>query len=266
MTKLLKIVLAVAAISCLAATFASAGLNANATANLYWQNGTAAGLAARNSTLGTPQLAVTATGLVNFRGADVQLVIGALDGSQHLADAWLGNGTGGCNDGNWTFYAGGRGGAYPNAFTTSPAVSGVATSQNQEYYAVAGNCITVYGTGLLWFSSAGAVGASRTSTTQYGIWAIKFDLVSMFCAGDINDPTPFGVCINPFKRSPCTDVQRPEYMTLLDGNLQKDFIPFNTNAQYLTWFPANATGSLANCPGVTPAASKSWGQLKNLYR
>lgn len=50
---------------------ARAGLNAGATARLYWQVETGTGLTDRNSTASTAQLVVTLTGVKSFRGADV---------------------------------------------------------------------------------------------------------------------------------------------------------------------------------------------------
>ncbi len=268
--KKMLLILAGAALSvALITSLAAAGLNAGSTAKLYWQNGTTTALTARNSTIGTPQLLVTFIGINNFRGADVQISINALDYSG-VPPAWQGNGTGGCNDGNWTFYAGGRNGAtstlYPNIFTTSPAVTGIATSQNQEYYNVPNNCITAHGTALLWLSSAGAIGVARVPTTEYGVWAIKFDVSGTVpCDGDINSPV--GMCFNPFKRSPCTDVQRDSACTVLDGNLQKDFPMFVPGFIWLTW-EGDVTPQYpsSNCPAVTPAPAKSWGELKRLYR
>ena len=84
MTKFLKITAAVALVSVAAASFASAGLNSGATAQMYWQTpNTGAAIAARDNILPQCQLVVTAKGLTNFAGCDVQLLINALDGGAY---------------------------------------------------------------------------------------------------------------------------------------------------------------------------------------
>ncbi len=254
----------------LAPGHAHAGLNANALAKMMWQVGTAAGLPARNSTIGTPQLVVVVSGVSSFRGADVQISMGALDGSKFLADAWQGNGTGGCNDGAWTFYLGGTGGAYPNIVTTSPPLNnGLVAVQNGELYNT-GTCLTPCGTGLLWLQFAAGSGVTRDPATTYGVWAIKFDLTTP-CAGGLNDPTPFGVCLTPYQRSPCQDAHPADFMTLVDANAVQDDILFSAGFVYLTWLPANGTGNIMNCPGAAicytfPAPGRTWGTLRKLYR
>jgi hypothetical protein len=259
MFKALKIATAAAAIVVLAASVSNAGLNAGGTAQLYWQHGTAAPIAARDETVLTPQLLVTAKGLNNFRGADVQLLVNGSNGTLPLD--WDYSSTG-CNGGNATFYVGGRINA-SNAFTVTPAVSGVVATQDGMVYDPAGAispCITPHGVALLWLSAAGANGAARTAATEYGIWAIKFDLATNQGACDPNGP--LGLCINPNERIPCGDLQRGAVIAVVDGNTAIDYLPFASGKIYLTWSAAGATW----CPGVTPTTKTSWGSLKKIYR
>ena len=86
------------ALAGLAIAPAQAGQNAGAVAHLYWQVGNTTADTARLSISGRPKLLVTVTGLVSFRGADIQLLVAANSGGP-LPDAWQGNGSNGCNDG-----------------------------------------------------------------------------------------------------------------------------------------------------------------------
>jgi len=89
----------------LAATSAElrAGANAGAHAHMFWQVGTSAGTdTIFGATSGTPQLIVVVDGVRDLRGVDIGIRMFPCGGPP-LASAWRGNGTGGCNDGNWAF-------------------------------------------------------------------------------------------------------------------------------------------------------------------
>ena len=256
---LLPLVLLAGCVLCIAAP-AHAGLNAGGTGALYWQNGTSAGLANRKSTLDVMQIVVTVKGVSNFRGADVQLLVNGAGGM--APDAWNFTTTG-CNAGNMTTWIGGRGGAYPNLFTSAPELQGTQTSQNWML-SDPSSCLTPHGVFLLWLCSAGAAGVARDPGTEYGVWAVKFDLSVNRgqCAGDPGDPNgTTAVCINPNERIPCNDVQRGAVLEILDGNDVIDYLPFAAGKALLTWGPNENF-----CPGVTPAAGLTWGQLRKLYR
>ena len=252
---------------------ATAGLNSGAVARIYWQAGsTGAALSGPDNSSGTCQLVVTAKGLTNFRGADVQLVVSALDGGAMPA-AWQGQ-TGGCAEGFINCYVGGRGGSlFPNAFTTAPAVQGTFAPQNEELYNYPGNpCITPHGIALLFLSAAGAYGETRSPSIEYALWAVSFDLANSVdpvdgvtpCGGGVSDPSgPRGVCINPNERIPCNETQRGAVVQVLDGNLDLDYPAFVAGRVYLTW----SGGSLAGaCPSVTSSKTSTWGSLKKLYK
>lgn len=257
MSKALKIAFAAAAIVVMAVGVANAGLNAGGSAQLYWQNGTALGLAARDNSSLTPQFVVTAKGLTNLRGIDCQLLVNGAGGT--LPVDWDFTATG-CNAGNFSSFKGGRGGAYPNAITTATAITGLAVSQEGMIYQT-GDCVTPHGVALLWLSAAGAAGQTRTAATEYGIWAIKFDLATNNGVCDPNGPQ--AVCINPNFRIPCTDVQRGAVLGVVDGNLAYDYLPFAAGKTFLTW---GGGASQTYCAGVTPTVKTSWGSLKKVYR
>jgi hypothetical protein len=264
MTKFLKITAAVALVSVAAASFASAGLNSAATAQMYWQTGsTGAAIAARDNVAAQCQLVVTAKGLTNFAGCDVQLLINALDGGAVPA-SWQGQ-QGGCAEGFITGYPGGRGGTiFRNAFTTAPAVPGPLASQNGEFYNT-GDCKTPHGVALLWLSDAGGAGVARTNTLEYALWAVNFDLLNS--VDPVDGVTPCddgrGVCINPNLRLPCSDSQRGAVVETLDGNFNVDFPAFVAGKTFLTHGAGAAGGS---CPGVTSSKTSTWGTLKKLYK
>jgi hypothetical protein len=253
------------------AATATAGLNTGAVAKMYWQTGsTGAAIAARDNTNGTCQLVVTCKGLTNFAGADVQLLINALDKSGP-PPAWQGQ-SGGCAEGFITGYPGGRGGTiFRNAYTTAPAVPGPLASQNGEFYNT-GDCKTPHNVALLWLSDAGGAGVARTSTLEYAIWAIAFDLANSVdpvdgvtpCGGGASDPNGvIGVCIAANFRLPCTDPQQGQAIETLDGNFAVDFPQFVPSFGFLTW---NSGAQGSECPNATPVLHTTWGQLKKAYK
>ena len=259
------------------AATATAGLNSAATAKMYWQTGTTgAAIAARDNTNGTCQLVVTCTGINNFAGVDVQLLVNSLDKSGP-PPAWQGN-SGGCAEGFIGSAAtsvgtpGGRGnatsGVFKNVFLQAPAVAGPLASQNTMFFNT-GDCKTPHNVALLWLSDAGGAGVTRNPATEYAMWSIAFDLANSTdiggnpCVGGASDPNgPKGVCIAANVRVPCTDPQRGQAIELLDGNFNVDFPPFLAGFGYITW---NSGAQGSECPNATPAARTTWGQLKKAY-
>ncbi len=273
MIKFLKISAAVALVSVAAASFASAGLNAGGTAQLYWAGATNApltGAANRNSTAGVAKILVTAKGLVNFRGCDVQLIINALD-KAGVPGAWQFQ-LGGCAEGFANFDVGGKV-ASKNAFNVAPSVLGVVPSQNGFNFNT-GDCRSPHGVGLFWLSAAGANGGTRVLATEYNLWMITVDLATSVdpldgvtpCEGGTADPLgPRGVCINPNFKIPCNGPQLGAAVQILDGNLDLDAFNFVQGSQYLTW-NAGSRGDGAECPNATAIRNSSWGTLKKIYK
>lgn len=277
MSKWLKVSLGVLTAGLLGAGAANAGLNPSAVAKLYWQTGTNGGAqAARDNTAALPQMVVTVKGLVNFRGADVQLLVNALD-KLGLPGAWQAQ-SGGCAEGGFGFFVGGRGGTvFRNVFTVSgvagdTAVSGVVPSQNGINFNT-GDCRTPHGVGLLWLSAAGADGHNRQVAREYAVWAISMDLNAVDpadgvtpCEGAVADPLgPRGVCVNPNFKIPCNGPQLGAALQILDGNLDTDAANFAQGFQFLTW-NAGSRGDGAECPTATPVRSTTWGTLKKIYK
>ncbi len=268
MRKVLLGFLVAAGLAALTAGMAFAGLNSGAVAHLYWQGTpTGTGLAARDNTSGTPNILVTVTGLVEIRGADVQILINALDGNGP-PPAWQFQ-LGGCSEGFATYNVGGKSAA-KNAFNVAPSVLGVVASQNSFNFNT-GDCRTNNHTGLFWLSAAGANGGTRTPATEYNLWSINLDLATGVeadgvtpCAGGASDPAgPKGVCLNLNFRVPCNGPQLAEGLELIDGSLAQDFVAAPVGNQFLTW---NVGLLAAQCPKVTPLSGTTWGRLKKSYR
>ena len=247
------------------AACAHAGLNAGGTAAIYWQNGTQAGLVSLNSTSSTPQLVVTVKGINNIRGVDLQLSV-MNEGCRRPSPAWDFSSTG-CNAGNVTSYPGGRGGTYPNLFTASPAVPGRVTA-HEGMLVDSGDCLNPGGQFLLWLSTLGSGGVARTPTTEYGVWALKFDFTASVCAGDLNDPAgPQAVCIVPVLHVPCSDTTEVRTWTvgIVDGNLAYDYLYFNYSFRGLQWCePPHMLMCTILCDD--PVRATTWGGLRKIYR
>ena len=253
---------------------ALAGQNAGAVAHLYWQEGTAAALDSPRVTTGTPQLLVTAKGIHSLRGGDVQLLLLPCAGGE-FKGAWQGNGTGGCNDGNWSFYVGGPGGAYESLFGASPTLEGLTISSNQEYYKTTACGHNTNFDAVLWLHGEGPSGVARDSTVEYGIWAIKFDLRDTSlggpasCPGDLSDPAGAqGVFFWPCNAYPCGGGPNGTVIAVLDGNGSVDYLPVVGQVGSLYWNSPHPCGPPLGsdlCP-TTGIEAASWGQLRSLYR
>lgn len=232
---------------------AHAGLNSGAVARLRWVAPGGVGDPNRASFGGRPKLVVTVQGVSSFQGADVQILASAVDGLA-LPDAWLGNGTGGCNEGNFTFSVGGSGVAYPNIFTAAPAVGPVLASQNGESYNQ-GGCANPPGRGLFWISAAGPAGKARNPAVEYAVWSVALDLRGtaqggpVDCEGDLGDPSgPRPVVLTANFRIPCNGAHQGLGIEVLDANLQTDFLPFVDGTGLLGW----ETDSIPAVPDLLP--------------
>ena len=168
--------------------------------------------------------------------------------------------SGGCADGSATFYVGGRGGAYPNAFTAAPAVTGRVDTQNGEHFAE--GPLTPNNTALFWLSAAGAAGQARNPATEYGIWAIKFDVSTTGCTGSVGN-SEASVCLGPHEKQPSTGPDHLATLIIVDENAVKDYAAFDAGFDYLTWF--HTTELAALCPAIVPVHSTTWGQLKRVF-
>jgi hypothetical protein len=181
-----------------------AGQNAGARARIYWQVGSGAGLADRNSTSDSVvQGVVTVRGVKIVRGADVQLTVEGADG---LPLAWQAQ-PGGCGDSLAVFQPGGFGGAYPDLFNSGAPILNLIKAANGMYYAYRRNrCVTPDSTGTIWLSAAGAAGAERDSSLEYAVFAFRLDprRVRPNCSGSPVPADSRGVCIYPNNHIPCT--------------------------------------------------------------
>jgi len=258
MSKLLKIVTGVAALTALTAGMAFAGANAGGTAAIYWQTGNTKD-AARDNTDCTPKFVITAKGIKNIRGANCQVVVNGLGGV--LPPSWQVQ-SGGCGDGAGALATARSG--FPSGIVSAWASgTGLADGQSSMYYN-ASNCLTPHGTGLIWLETAGTTGVTKTATIEYGLYTVVVDQSSGICAGDCMDPAgPRGVCLNLYLKDPCpTTSTNGNFIQLLDGSLLIDNFTVAASVATLTW---NGNG-VQFCPGVTKVATSSWGKLKNAYR
>jgi hypothetical protein len=271
MKTLLRVFVCAAMLTMLAAGFASAGQNAGATARMYWLSATTAttGLASRDNSNTTVYGLVVVKGLNNFRGADVQLVINSLDASG-LPEAWQAQ-SGGPADGCWTPKSGGwktgTSTVWPNVFTASPALPGVAVGQDGTMkFALTGTsaCVTPHDVGVIWLSQAGSAAVARTAAKEYGAFGfiMDFTVVPGLVGGPDNNPK--GVCINSNWRLSCGVGEHGNVMAVVDSVSVKDFAAFDVGYEWLTW--NGALGGSPGCPTSTPVGRTTWGRFKHLYK
>ncbi|HVP38891.1 MAG TPA: hypothetical protein VMS93_06860 [Candidatus Saccharimonadales bacterium] len=284
MTRLLKTLLIVGVVCALAASLASAGQNAGASARLYWMAGSASNstaLASRNCTGNDAIVQVTLKGSLGFRGEDIQLMINGLH-HEGAPPMWEGN----C--GNYTCPA------VTNQFTwaktTYPDVFASPTLDSLLWGHAAASilwldrenpCLTPDYSALIWLQAAVRVGSARTSTVEYGCFCFKLAMTGFYvppdpgppptwatCTGGNDDPAgPVGVCIAPNWRQPCHDTYGgSRIMQTVDTANQCDFVPYASGFEWLTWHGELDPGSPPNpCWIVTPAKAATWGQLKRMY-
>lgn len=252
MTKLLKVTIVAAMLLTMIACVASAGQNAGAVARIYWLTGNTVANPSRDIA-GNPaaqKLLVTVKGVNMFRGADVQLIANAFDGSG-LPLAWQDGLIYAPKPGGWNA---GTAAIWPN-IATAPTALSLATSQTGDlFYNNPVTCLTPHGVGTFWYSAAGAAGRVRNPLTEYGVFGLLIDL-------SLVDPL-VAVCINPNYRLPCGTGEKGNVMVLIDGTTVKDFCNYENGYQYLTY---GAPGGAPGCPGSTPTSSTTWGKIKHLY-
>ncbi|MBI5836294.1 MAG: hypothetical protein HZB25_03520 [Candidatus Eisenbacteria bacterium] len=250
MTKLLKVTIVAAMLLTMIACVASAGQNAGALARIYWLTSNTVANPSRNIA-GNPaaqKLLVTVKGCAMFRGADVQLLANAFDGSG-LPLLW--------QDPIYTPKAGGwntgSSAIFPNIATAVTSLT-LSTSQTGDLYYNLDPCVTPHNVGTFWYSAAGAAGRARNIAIEYAVFGLVIDL-------SLVDPT-VPVCINPNYRLPCGTGEKGNVMVLVDATTVKDFCSYENGYQYLTY---GAPGSAPGCPGSTPTSSTTWGKIKHLY-
>ena len=290
------ILVSVAAILCVASSTSHAGLNAGARAHLYWQIGGGIGLDSRCTISYQPQLVVTVTGLQNFRGASVSFLTMPSNFYAQLNPvvyasypaAWDMTSTG-CAADNMQIIRGGVGGAYLNAYSTSPAVPGVATGQENMYDgSTFPLCFgTLHGSQkLIWFDAVGTAGKARDPNVEYAVCAMRFDLRGTTyggttdCQGDLSHGA-IPVTIRPYLSEYCTGgpgAPSGPYLMLLDANNAVDFVPFDmTSASGLGWLalyygdncdqpnPPYCIPMITSC-SQTSVKTRTWGEMRRLYR
>ena len=244
--------------SLLAATPAVAGLNSQAHCRLTW----GANFSTEQTNVATPEgkdtqvfLWVSAVGLRNFRGADIQLVV-APTGTQSpgaaLPNGWQfqSNVTTPC-DGNDQNLVATK--SFPgSAFTNVPWV---AQAQDGMLFGTPDRSPTFRGLWVIWFTAAGSEGAACDPAQRYGIAEFKLTLSGTKCPGvaapvKLTPALLTGYQIEPFSGQPL--------VALVDGNLQLDAVPFD---------PGFA-GATANVNGTDASAAvheRTWGQIKRMY-
>jgi hypothetical protein len=271
MNKLLKIAVGAAALTALTVSMASAGLNAGATGKLLWIGSNNKSTNLRDNVTCTPTIGFATTGLKNMKGADVQLIMNGVLGSVPPSWQWWSSPDGsslGCAAAAsaTTYFRGfsstGVGAAADSIYNAWTGVPGQAGSQDgAEYYQYTGDpCVTPHGVAVIWFSASGTNGVAKVASKTYGLFKLSIDQNSG-CPGDCSDPA--GVCILVNYRLPCNDPANPRGAKFVlvgsDNNTDDCVVP--AGLTYLTW---NANNNPA-CPGVTPAATSSWGSLKHMY-
>jgi len=239
----------------LVATVASAGLNAGGTARIYWlpTTGSTVPVPSRDATGDAMIGLVTAKGITNFRGADVQIVVNAFDQSG-LPGAW--------QTGAWAVTKGGfktgTSTVFTNIFSAVTALPGQAMGQDGSLqFQNPVSCVTPHDVGVSWFSLAGSTAVGRIITREYGVIGFTMDV----------DPAGAGygkaVCINPNWRLPCGSGEKGNVLVVVDNNSAKDYLAFENGYQFLTYM---ADAGAPGCPTSTPVGKTTWGHVRNLYK
>jgi len=254
-----------------------AGLNARAFVKIRWADSTGKAVESPVSGDPRPRMIVTATGLQNFRGADIQLLLYSCIGTP-IPDAWLGNGTGGCNDGNWSLVRGpGPGGPYPDAFEGVP---GLATLTNEELPVPQGMSFENKPLMMFRLRAYGTAGLPRDSTLEYALWSVQFDFRGkaaggpVDCAGDVSNPGRnnvmwlFGALLNTPFQEPFLGFSAAPEEALLDGPGSIDRVASTVYYYFSPYSLAWTTvpyGIYAVCP-TDAVREATWGQLRRIYR
>lgn len=259
----------------LLSTSTNAGMNASAIARLAWEDSSGHRSDSTTTLGGLPRLVLTVKGLRNIKAVDVQLFIEPC-GHGDVPAAWYGNGTGGCNDGKWTFLTGGDGTAYTNLFTTAPAVPNVSVSSSQEYVDTR-ECGSPTKTGFLWLAADGTGGAVRDTAVEYGLWTIEFDVRGSSmggttdCAGDLSSGATEGVLVAACSRYPCSSSQYiGNALVVVDSTGSADHIPviIGSGVGYLKWYEEGCLPWPGEglCNLYDSVKDATWGRLRRIYR
>jgi len=270
MRKFLTIAICVGMMATMLVGVAGAGLNSAAVAHLYFLSatGSTAPLAARTSTAATAICVVTLTNMASARGADVQLVVSGLDGAG-LPMCWQVGGytpkIGGWKATNATNWA-----PLLSETLDGGAVTGVIAVKDGsyiDYHDAVQPSFTPNNCGLIWYSAAGSVGKSRSTTKEYGVFGF-----TMVPDDGTNDPASIPcipVCIGANWRLGAGAHDTFWVMQVSDVNNATDFVPFYTlgSVQHRSLAYGVASYPDGGCPQViTPTSAKTWGGIKKLYR
>ncbi len=210
---------------------AHAGANARATARMYWQVEGGPGLAARNVDSAVVQVVVTVKGVQDLRGADVQL--GVMGPEGRVPRTWQAQ-PGGCAEAGFAIQRGGFGG-YPDLFSTGLKIPRLLQPASQMWFHYAKQpCLTPDSAAVIWQMAAGGEGVPRDSTVEYAVLAFRMNLRASACwAAD--SAGAGGVCVYAFNHFPCKEKIPRGTLTLVDGTVAKDYIPFEPGYDKLTW-------------------------------
>jgi hypothetical protein len=242
-----------------------AGLNAGATARFYWENSsTHLKSFSRDETSCTPKAIVAATGIQNFRGANVQIRVAGGGGA--LPPSWQIQ-SGGCANAAGTATLA-RSGFPSGMISVWASAIGVTDAQSGMYY-IYSTCLTPHGIGVIWLESAGTTGINKASTTEYGLYAVTVDQSTGLCLGDcLGRDGPVSVCLCLYLADGCpTPTTTGNYIQLMDGNLTVDNCPVVPGFTTLTWNAGPGIGLNQNCELLAVKVQAStWGKLRKAYR
>jgi hypothetical protein len=259
----------VAALSALSASAGQAGVNAGATARLYWMSAASSSgtpLTARNSVASTAAALVTVRGVTSVRGVELQIIVAALDRT----------GLPGC----WqyaSFFS--RQGGWRTA--TSSVLPPLLSANNVadgdtavrsvipfkegstiDYHDPAHPQWTPNNCGLIWYQAFAPIsyGRIRNPSKEYAV--IGFGITPD--TDPMEEPWCLPVCINPNLRIGYGDHDNVTAILIGDANKSLDLCPFENGYRNLVYGDASL---YAGCPEVTtPATAATWGSVRRLYR
>jgi hypothetical protein len=254
---------------CLAADVAQPGLNAGASAHIYWITSSNTASTIGTSYEGYPRCLITVKGVRSFRGAEVQAWVQACDLGE-LAAAWQAQ-PGGCAEGADRAYGGGfhSGSAtlFPSILTADPPVAALDVSRPGSMFYGPGDCWARSRTATIWYSALGAAGVTRNPTIEYGVFGYTLYLTSG-CEGGLDSPSaPACVWIWPMLRQSCHSGCKGNVIAITDANGDVDYAPFAPLGRYLSWWGSPGVGDMGylyDC--TTPVAPATWGSVRRLYR
>jgi hypothetical protein len=248
---------------CLAADVAYPGLNAGATARIYWLTANSTASTSQSSTSALPKLLITVKGVSSFRGADVQLWEGDDEGVG--LPAYLQTQAGGCAEG----YDSPRGGGFnsgsaatwPSIFSADPPVPELSVSRPGSLLYNTADCWAPSPWGMIWYSASGSAGVAREPATEYGVFGLTL-VVDYDCMDPPGWPKP--AWIWPVCRQSCHSGCMGSAIAITDANGAVDYVPFEAGYGHLTLGYAFPDTRWFAC--TTPVAPATWGSVRRLYR